>query len=370
MILHLFDDEKVVNRTIKSFELALGDRSIYLCFTKGNLRHVKEHNRLFIYSDDVIKTLNEFDITCIIIHFLSQAKIDFIRKYYPYEKNVYWIMWGADFYNELLYSAGYPIYYRLPILGCKSLVKKIIYTLGIDLNKKYNSDKLQFIKNNISFCVTTQIEYELCKKYYDNIFPKSNCLDSFFYYPIDEILGVKFLDSKAEGNIILVGNSPSLTNNHIYAFKYLRKLDIGNKRIITPLNYGGTESYKKYVINKGRKLFGDNYVALLDYLPLEDYNNLLLQASICIFSSWRQEANGNVVIALYLGSKVFMSRRSPLFTYYKNMGIKLFELEGITDEEIRMPLSIEDKANNREILINNFSLKNQIASIKDIWGKY
>ena len=370
MILHLFDDEKVVNRTIKSFELALGKKSIYLCFARGNLKYVKEHERLFIYSDKLIPNLRKFDISCIIIHYLSQEKINFVRKYFPLNIKIYWMMWGADFYNELLYSAGYPMYYRFPILGWKPLIKRILHFVGIDYNRKHRLDTLHFIENNIDVCVTTPIEYKLCKKYYENIFSKLDYVDSFFYYPIDEILSDNLLNSSVEGDIILVGNSPSITNNHIYAFKYLKKLNLNDKRIITPLSYGGMQSYKKYVINKGRKFFGDRYEALLDFLPLDDYNELLLHASVCVFPSWRQEGNGNIIIALYLGAKVFISYHSPLYIYYRNMGIKLFELEEITNEELRNPLSIEDQVKNREILINNFSLEKQIESIRNIWGVY
>lgn len=369
MILHLFNDEKVVNRTIESFEIALPKHNYYLCFVEEDSpqKVIPNTDVYFVKKDGIIPIdISSINITTVIVHFLNYRKILFIEKYVRKDVPIYWIMWGGDFYNRILSSHGYPIYYRTQYLGIRYFVKRILNACGYQT--KIDRQTLNFIRNRVKYCLTSKPEFFLCLKYCNYVFNNKVLINDFFYYPIDKILGEHLLDSSVKGNIILLGNAASFTNNHDYAYKYLKHVNLNGKTIVAPLSYGGDKSYINHVVEQGKRLFGDNFKGLLKFLPLDEYNRLMLNAEICVFSSWRQEANGNVIIALYLGSKVFMSHRSPLYTYYKNMGIKLFELESVTNEEIRIPLSVEDKAKNREILINNFSLKRQIESIQKIWN--
>lgn len=227
-----------------------------------------------------------------------------------------------------------------------------------------------FIKERITHCVTTSQEFTLCLKYCNTLFKNKEYFDDFFYYPIDGVLGDTLRGSSVKGNVVIVGNSASLTNNHCYAFKYLKKVKIGDRTIVTPLSYGGNAAYRDYVLKKGKMIFANHYKPLMDFLPLDEYNKLMVTAEICVFSSWRQEANGNVIIALYLGAKVFMSNRSPLYAYYKDMGLHLYELEKMTAESFNISLTGAEKEHNRNILLDNFSADKMYQGIKLIFGKY
>lgn len=369
MILHLFDDEKVVNRAIESFEKALPGRNVYLCFANDSIKFVQVRpNLYFVKDNDVCDEVDYTKVSAIIIHLLTPRKILFVKKYINKKIPVYWIMWGADYYNELLAGNGLNIYYEPYFLGYKFYVKKLIFKIGCKTNSLRKFEI--FIANYITHCLTNKYDFEVCLKYCTSLFQNKININDFFYYPIDHILNSNLLNSFVKGNRILLGNSASFTNNHNYAFKYLKDIDLHDKTIVTPLSYGGNRKYINHVISQGRRLFPERYEPLLKFLPLDEYNRLMLEAEVCIFSSWRQEANGNVVIALYLGAKVFMSNRSPLYKRYKDMGIVLFELESITEEQLNTPLSIEDRQNNRTILLNRFSAERQIEVIKNIWGDF
>lgn len=70
MLLHLFDDEKVVNRTIEIFEKALPGKSIYICFIDEAPRFVRATDNLYFYKEndsfqrDILKDINK-----VIVHF-------------------------------------------------------------------------------------------------------------------------------------------------------------------------------------------------------------------------------------------------------------------------------------------------------------
>ncbi len=366
MILHLVNDEKVIDNTVTSFETALPGQNIFLCFLKGHPKHVsKGGNIFFIENGKVPDSVSLLNVKAIIIHYLSYDKITFIEKDNAFANiPIYWIMWGGDFYNRLLYSRGFPLYYKFHWPGLKYLVKHIFNRLGIFSR----TDRFinRFIKERISYCLTTKEEFALCMKYMGSIFKNIKCIDNFFYYPIDMILGSN-ADKAAKGRIVLVGNSCSFTNNHLYVLKYIKHLDLTNKEIVMPLNYGGHEKYKQRIVKRGYRYFGSNFHPLLSFMPLDQYNRIMLKSEVCIYGSWRQEANGNIIIALYLGAKVFMSRKSPLFLYYTNMGLLLFPLESITQEKVDTPLSEKEKLHNRLILITRFNKDAQLNAIRKIW---
>lgn len=369
VVLHLFDDEKVVNRTIESFERVFPGRNVYCCFVDGEFKRVSQHEHLF-RADDVIFYLDNdlANVAVVLIHFLNYQKVRFVEKNIQTNVPVYWLMWGADYYNMLLDYRGLQIHYQTHFLGFKYKIKKLLYKIGY---KKHSQRVFEdFIQNRVTHCIANKFDFALCKHYAGELFTQKINIHSFFYYPIDEILGKDILPKEVCGNVILIGNSNSVTNNHCYAFKFLRTLNIDGRVIVTPLNYGSNSRYKEYVIRKGKDYFRNNYQPLLEFLPLDEYNRLLLKAEVCIFPHWRQEANGNILIALYLGSKVFMSNRSSLYAYYKDMGLTIFELEKIDNRQLHTPLTPDVRKRNREILIERYNLNTQLENIRKIWGRY
>ena len=76
-------------------------------------------------------------------------------------------------------------------------------------------------------------------------------------YPIlKESLLSNYISNDFSENNILVGNSNSVTNNHLDAFKMIASsASFEYNEIICPLSYGGTKEYRNLVIRKGRKIF-------------------------------------------------------------------------------------------------------------------
>lgn len=367
MILHLFDDEKVVNRCINMFEKAIPSKNIFVCIVNNkHISHVKEtENLYFHYKGDVFDKSKLGDINAVLIHYLNSEKIDFIEEYIDESCPCYWFVWGADLYSQILYYHNYPFIYEYSYIGYKQRILKGLCHFGYrgKTYKKITS----FIRNRITH-ICSSIDYELIRSFLGNSLSTKQQVLGFTYYPLEAILG-DLMNSTITSDNILIGNSASVSNNHLYAFKYLSKLNIGNRKVITPINYAGTEKYKSHVIKFGKKYFKDNYIPLINFLPLEEYNNLLTKTSICIFANWRQEAFGNIVVALFLGAKVFLSKRSPINSYLREKGIHIFDLEDISQDSINSTLSIDIINNNREILRRFLSEDIIINNIKNIWDR-
>ena len=204
-------------------------------------------------------------------------------------------------------------------------------------------------------------EYPLIKKF----FPELTNLEyrEFFYYPIDEILGTSLQHAIVSGNSIIIGNSASLTGNHISVFERLKNLGINNTKISAPLSYGN-KAYADKVISVGKQLFGQDFFGITEYMSLDDYNKYLLSNGIFIYGNWRQEAVGNILIAMYLGGKVFLSAKNPLFEFYKGKGLEIFTIENMNKIDLETPLSQEAISHNRTILRNMYSKERQLSLIR------
>lgn len=357
MNLHLLWDEKISHRIVNIFEAVFPNQNIYLFWTENRNQPKfisKTSNIYIIDKNESIPDIDFKSISKIIIHGLDCKKIDFCNNFLPITTPVFWILWGTELYNTLLYGRGYNLYYHAPTCSIKQaialLIKRNFRIIGGTSRKI-----LKFINTRDTTMVCSHEEFKIFQTYYPNHTKTIKNESNFFYYPIDEVLGKKLLNKKADGNIILVGNSCSWTNNHIYVFEILKNLGIFNRTIITPLSYGGDPSYQKLIITKGKSFFGEKYKPLIEYLPLEKYNQLMTKAEVCIYGSWRQEAFGNIIISLYLGSKVYLSEKSPLFTILKNQGLTIFPIESITTESLNTELDETAKNQNREILINKYN---------------
>lgn len=156
---------------------------------------------------------------------------------------------------------------------------------------------------------------------------------------------------------MFVGHSASLTGNHKYSFKKLSKINIGNREIIVPINYNNNEIYGPYIESVGRKYCGDKCVFIKDFMPLNEYNNLMLQADRFIFNNWRQEAWGNIQIALYMGAKIFVARRSPVAKLMKDIGLHFEYTENLNQRTFDRDLTQHQKEENRRIITESFCME-------------
>ena len=365
-LLHFFTDGKVTNDAIESFEDAFPNENFFLVLSKdGTPSMVRPHkNTKFLpfkspalYS--IIRDCKEYGE--VIFHSMDYEFSLIIQQMdHP---NINWVVWGGDMYESLLYRKGYRLYIdeenlfkvrsgKLPVFLYKVLIgvrDYRFYRVQIKASKK--------IKTVTSYGP----DYDLLVKYYPEF---GECNNKYlFYYPIEKMLDEQTKDCFVSGNNIWVNPAAGYNGNHIDIFKRISSFN-HIERICVPLSYG-IPYWAKYVENEGRKMFGDRFDPMMTFIPKEEYYKRFLGSNAFIFGHLRQCAVGNIIVALYLGAKVFLYKDNPLYDFYKSMGVSIYDIEDeLNEDEVYIPLSDELRQKNREIMINNYSYQKQIATIK------
>jgi hypothetical protein len=121
------------------------------------------------------------------------------------------------------------------------------------------------------------------------------------------------------GRDILVGNSSSVSNNHLEVFDLLARHDLGDRKIVVPLSYG-SPTYRDRIIQAGQAMFGARFVPLVDFMSLDQYNATISSCAIVIMGHRRQQGVGNIATMLYKGARVFLHENTTTYQFLKSRG--------------------------------------------------
>lgn len=271
----------------------------------------------------------------IIIHGMFDPGVVKLLALQPWLLNkCYWVMWGGDLYHYKLrkFNNHENTYERIRAFVIKRLGHLVTYVKG---------------------------DYELAQKWYGAMGQYHECL----MYP-SNIYKAPPPSSKSDQYInLLVGNSAEATNNHLKVFESLKPLMHKGVRIYCPLSYGDSD-YAALIANTGKNLFGEQFVALLDFMPIEKYLGLLEKIDIAIFAHNRQQGMGNTITLLGLGKKVFMRSDVTQWELFTNLGICVYDVNNIE-------ISLEKDPNldkNIKIISAYFSTHNLAKQYNEIFG--
>lgn len=366
MILHLVHDDKVVPRMISQFEEVCPGNNIYICVSgyksKSELKFLKDNPHVILSQTKEVSRIPWKSIDKVCFHYLTFKKIRYYCKLCVMHniKNpqIIWFMWGGDIYDVLerrglkMYSDNNSFYNALNKNSGYARSIKGLMELRIQKMRCFLSDffKCYFFDKKFDYVVcNSKEEFDLFCKYVK--FSKCKKLLHYHYYPIEDTLG-KLKDVVAHGHSIIIGNSASPSNNHEYILQHLKGIQLGERKVYVPLSYARNEKYVKNVKEKYTVL--SNVVMIDDFLPLEDYYHLLSECSTFIYGHFRQEAWGNILVALYLGGKVYVSKKSIFPSYLESMGFVYFITEDI-EKTFYKNLTKEEIDNNRNIAMMNYS---------------
>ena len=348
MIVHLFEDQKFVDITIENFESVSKGLNKYIVFSDNKeLRYVSRKEDVKIFPNSSYKIEIDLiyeDCQFLIIHFLSPIKL-FILKHKPANVKVMWSVWGSDAYDHF---KNQNIFEPLT----KNIRKKSLY---------------QFIKPSILYTYYHLLRYrvkpirkelKLLEKvnYISTVLPNEfekisdefNLVAMFVDYNYGVNKFTHFQDIKL-GNSILVGNSATASNNHIDIFDIIKNT---NKKIVVPLSYGAYDfkDYKARIISNGKRIFKNNFSPITSYLPMNDYNKLILSCNSVIMYHIRQQALGNIFISLFFGMRVFLNSRSVTYSFLKGEGVIIFDLK--QDYKLMgIEMTEDEKKTNRDIVL-------------------
>jgi len=371
MIVHLCSDDSLIDEyVIDTFNELNPKENIFIIISKNkSLKYIKR-------TEDVI-LLDPFDpeilIKCnesqgVIVHALYDNKGFWVSNI-DKEINVLWSSWGKDLYELNVFNRkNFKLFEKLT-----QQVKNKRSTLSF---RNILFDKLPFFSSFYYFITELHpIFYSLMNKTYNRFNYVTTIIPSEFrlvkttfpvrknikyldfnYGNLESVINEFYMQDTSLGQNIIIGNSATYPNNHLDIFDRLKTLNIDTK-IICPLNYGDSD-YISIVKEDGENKFKNNFQALEKYLPLNEYSRYLTSCSAMIMNHRRQQGTGNIILGLYLGMKVYLNKKSPVFSFLKEHGFIFFDFytDFKNSKENLTSLTKSERNHNRIIL-------------EKIWGK-
>lgn len=364
-ILHCVIDEKFIDSAIEIFDSIEGYENEYIILDDQKIKGYQ-----YIKSQKV-KTLttkwfsqhciDSNDYSIIILHSLMSINPNLIHAIND-KITVVWLSWGYD-----IYEMPSPIKPLIPLKnkfrGNRKFWKLIINILKIS-KRIINEYIIQQGKNKkVWFKTINRIDF------YSGVYPEEFLLlrknKSFSAQRIDFNYVSKEFPIQTEnldniipnrGKNIMIGHQANPLLNHIADLHMLKKMNLPKDiSIICPLSYGITKDINK-IQKVGKKLFGSQFIPLLEFLPLDDYVKIYNSVNVAIYDIQRQCAVGNIYLAIWNGVKVFLPHDSVNYQYLKGIGLKVYSIEDEFNEyNIRNSASFEEIRSNRKILISHIS---------------
>lgn len=233
----------------------------------------------------------------IILHGLWDLQVLILLSVQPWLlKKCCWVIWGGDLYTH-------------------KQDERTLSWWKFELLRRFT------IKRMGHFVTHIHGDYELAKKWYGAKGLWHEC----FMYPSNLYHEYPVESASHEEINILVGNSADPSNNHIEILDKLRAYTNERIKIYCPLSYGDA-GYAQKIIEYGKELFGEKFIALREFMPFESYLELLALIDIAVFNHKRQQGMGNTTTLLGLGKKVYMRNDVTPWDMYENINVKVFSI--------------------------------------------
>lgn len=341
MIVHFVRDEKIIDQVIENFERVNSGRNVFLLFREekdqGNFVYVKQKDKVreFFFCKEDIKELMEGlgDVKGVILHSLDNefAKVALqIEK----ETKIYWFMWGYDIYSlpkikPTLFGKKTLAFLKERKKGLKFLwgIKNIDLLRALYYKAIGNKDPYSIVfkmHKRIDYCVSYMLEdFEVLNRHYPNRY-------KFMYatfLSLEQYIGRDFMQQEINGENVMIGNSTSPECNHLDVFEHLSGQLEGKKKVYVPLSYGIDTGYKEKVLRDGKRLLGERFSPMTNFMGKDEYIKVLLSCNVGIFYHYRQQAMGNIIAMLWLGARIYLAKKNPVYGYLKRLGIHVYILE-------------------------------------------
>lgn len=284
-----------------------GDEACFPVRTRANISLRSDFGHVISAGLELAYQMNRAEK--IILHGLFNKRVVQLLCIQPWLlKKCHWVIWGGDLYVHQLADQDWKwhieeIFRRFAIHRFGHLVTA---TEGdADLARRW---------------------YKATGEYHDCFMYTSNLYKD---YPIA---------TKADPTLhIQIGNSADPDNEHFEILQMLERHKNDDIRIYAPLSYGDP-NHGHRVSDAGTRIFGEKFVALKSFMPLDEYLDFLSKIDIAIFNHRRQQAVGNIVALLGMGKKVYL--RSDVTTWglleksgaraYDSAWLNLDPIDGMT----------------------------------------
>ena len=366
-LVHIVYDDKFIDDTYEVFNsLNRKDLINRYVFISNNINYSFKYLKKVVSDIDIIREedflyyLEEKSINAIMLHGLNLINIiPQIKKHIK----IFWFAWGFDIYS---FPSDKPF---IPLNLYRPLTKKNTESSFVN--------RLRVLHGKIvSFCKRKKIGKAISRiDYFSGVLPdeyqlmkNNSCFKAkevvFNYFSTDALSSEDLNQAYCEGNSIQVGNSANPTNNHIDLYEVISKLNLCDTKIYSFLSYSGSQDYIENVKKYGEKLFGNNYIAITDFLPLHEYKNIVRKCNNVVMGHERQQAMGNIYTAIWAGCKVYLFETSITYRCLKHLGFLVFTIEkDLTKQNIQQDLTDKEKLHNRKKMLEYHSEKKHYKNL-------
>ncbi|WP_224994860.1 TDP-N-acetylfucosamine:lipid II N-acetylfucosaminyltransferase [Cesiribacter sp. SM1] len=371
MLLHICDDEKFIDFAISQFEEVAPGKNKFLVLIdsyRHSFTYIKQTDKVvpFVLQEN---TLNYSQVKAVIIHYLTEEKCKIINSI-PAHIPVVWLFWGQDAqksFTDINYKPKTNALVRRLFGWQESTLMYTNWARRLVLPYKERGKALR----RINYCAPViSNELDLMNRKLGLSLKEL----AFTYGYLEAIIPDSLTNLRINGKNILVGNSSSAACNHIESFDLIKRSnDWQDRKVIVPLSYGN-KRYRNEIVRIGKDYFGENFVPIIDFMPLEKYNAYLSSCSVSIMNHNRQQALGNIIILLWLGARVYMDTVNPLFQYLVNKGLAVESVQSVMEQGVGFSfeeaLSVDDVGKNRLILQKLFKREVVLNNTKHIADKF
>ena len=391
MNIHITHDDKFIDYIIDISPKVGSVKNKFIIYqeTLQPIKHIRNLDSISIFNIDSQELKELFacktypQTVNIYIHFLNPMLYSLILTV-PEHVNLIWCFWGEDAFALPKLRIRFLSKKTKSILKnyktrntnytfLKYLYPKEIYRYYYRLLKKHQQQRKYenlvnlVIKRFDYFAHYIEADYNLIR----NAYPLNAKYINFSYMSIDAAFNFQLPSQVSLGKNILLGNSANPTNNHFDVIKYLSKIKFDkNQQVYCPLNYSiNSERYIDELINLGNKTI-KHFSPITDLLSKEKYHEILHSCSVAIMPHYRSQAWGNIMVLLWLGVAVFLSKKSSLFKLLKteyNMIIYSIEddFQILMNKGSKKLLSQSDILRNRDTLVKFIGEEKKREIIKD-----
>ena len=378
MFLHLARDEKFINSARALFDSVTPDPNLFIISTDTPEQactyiHKTDHTLVVSSNPRIIGQLidSREDVDALVVHGIDSCAaeaITLLKRRLP----ILWLAWGFDVY-DVSPTLGWHLYQprtleyvskrwpiplnrRLPMIA-----RRFLNRLAVHRSLRYRT-QLRAIKA-CAFCAPVfPTENEIIRRHWGF---KGEFL-RFSYGDYADEADRSYTESIAARNI-LVGNSASSTSNHVDAFEILSRLRLGDRKIIVPLSYGGTDDYRTYVIKAGNSVFGRNFLPIVDFMSLKDYSALVKTCGIYLLYHMRQQAGGNIVMGLWNGARIFLPEGNPGYKYFRGLGAEVFSLNReLNQGSLDRPFDLSTVERNRTVVRREYGPRAVLERVRKV----
>lgn len=371
-ILHFCPDDKFIDGAMKIFDFCAPGVNDYIVYNRTDASEVKYIKNIDMITfappassryREIIHECRKGNYAAVVLHSLPSKPWEIIKAMRN-NGSIVTITWGHEIYQLMNQKDLLKLTEKtVNVIDKASISLKIrrkVLSLRLNLSKLtpfvFERNLRALLKTDFISPVIEE-DYKLfASSYHKHHLPK--ILPFSYVLDIESVREINLV-----GDDILVGNSATPTCNHIDVFDKLLSLGVSNK-ILTPLNYGSAE-YAESVRKTGLKLFGDRFISLDNFLSFNEYLSLLKHCKYVVMGHLRQQALGNILLALSMGAKIFFFKANPVFGFLRAQGFLVFSFEEAKAKDFETELDEVSVERNRNGVENNWGWKTLVQKTKN-----